>query len=166
MAAVAVPVAGSVARVASKPRTKSKPRLAAPLPPEIHSVQEIDNSRLRRIADPREFRTMMFCLAVGAFVFVAFLGFCWQQFAIVKDGYDIADLKAKRDALVEENKILASQAATLRNPERVSNYAYASLGLTQPKQGQILRMEPVLPGSEAEPVLARLRIDSYGASRP
>ena len=143
-------------RFARKPsRAQSRPR-AVPPARTFHPVQELDNSRVKRVADPREIRTVMMCLLVGAMVFAGVLTLAWEQFAIVKDGYDIADLKAKRENLVEDNKTLASQAATLRNPERISNYAAASLGLIQPKQGQVVHFETPLPPSEGEPVMARL----------
>src|SRR5258708_9623947 len=95
------------ARVEPKPRHSRKAgrRLAVVPSREFHPVQEIDNSRVRRVADPREIRTMLFYLAIGACVFVGVLAFSWQQFAIVKDGYEIADLKARRDGLIEDNKI-------------------------------------------------------------
>jgi hypothetical protein len=153
MAAAAL--ANIAARVTTRPRAKTGPRLATP-PKPFHFVQDIDNSRVRRVADPREIRVLLSYLTAGTFVFVAALLFAWQQFAIIRDGYDIADLKSRRDTLVEENKILDSQVATLRNPERVSNYALASLGLAQPKQGQVIRLDTPLPAAEGEPVLARL----------
>jgi len=150
--------AAAIARpriAARKSRSKSGLR-AVPPARTFHPVQDLDNSRVRRVADPREIRAVMMYLLVGAMVFVGVLSLAWEQFAVVKYGYDIADLKTKRDNLMEDNKTLASQAATLRNPERINNYATASLGLTQPKQGQVVHFDIPLPPSEGEPVMARL----------
>jgi hypothetical protein len=152
MAAAAI----AVARAARKPRTKSALR-AVPQASAIHSVQEIDNTRVKRVADPREARTVGLYMMIGLLAFAACIGVAYQQFAIIKDGYDIADLKTKRDDLIQDNKRLASQMAALRNPERISNYASASLGLVAPKQGQVVRFETPLPPTEGEPVMARLQ---------
>jgi cell division protein FtsL len=148
-------------RVARKPSrsklnwAKTGPR-AVPPARTFHPVQEIDNTRIRRIADPREIRAVMMWLLVGAMVFVGLLSVAWEQYAIVKDGYDIADLKTKRDNLTEENHTLASQAAALSEPSRITDYATASLGMTAPKQGQVVHFDTPLPPSEGEPVMARL----------
>jgi hypothetical protein len=146
------------ARVQPKPRVSRKagPRLAVVPSREFHPVQEIDNSRVRRVADPREIRNLLFYLAIGACVFASVLLFSWQQFAIVKDGYEIADLKARRDALIEDNKILGVRVEALHTPERLSNVAVATLGLTQPKQGQVIHLDNPLPAVEGEPVVASL----------
>lgn len=142
----------------ARPRvTRVKPRLrVAPPPRIIIPVQQLDNSRVKRVADPREIRTVMMCLVVGVLVFAGLLVLAWEQFAIVKDGYDIADLKAKRESLVEDNKTLASQAATLRNPARITDYATASLGMTQPKSGQVVHFDSPMAPVEGEPVMAHL----------
>src|SRR5258708_10610443 len=125
MAAAAI----AVARAARKLKVKTGTKLrTVPQPRAIPSVQEIDNSRVKRVADRREARTVGLYLMIGLIAFACCIGVAYQQFAIVKDGYDIADLKTKRDDLIQENKRLASQMAALRNPERISNYASASLG--------------------------------------
>jgi len=142
-------------RHARKPSTKTGPR-AVPPARTFHPVQEIDNTRIRRIADPREIRTVLMYLMVGALVFVGIISVAWEQYAIVKDGYDIADLKTKRDNLAEENRTLASQAAALSEPSRITDYVTARLGMTAPKQGQVVHFDTPLPPSEGEPVMARL----------
>ncbi len=147
--------AAAVARPVPKPRGRVALR-AVPAPRMFHSVQEIDNSRVKRVSDPREGRTLMLYVAISVLVFLGLLGLAWEQFAIVKAGYEINDLKAKREQLVEDNKTLGSQIALLSKPERVTNYATVQLGLTQPKQSQVVRFDTPLPSPEGEPVLARL----------
>jgi hypothetical protein len=149
--------AAAIARVQTKTRTarKNGPRLAA-RPSEFISVQTLDNTRVKRVTDPREFRRVMFYLTVGAIVFASVLAFSWQQYAIVQDGYAIADLKAKRDALIEDNKILGAHVEALHTPEHLSNVAIATLGMTQPKQGQVIHLDSAMPVAEGEPVVATL----------
>jgi hypothetical protein len=158
MAAIAVRVVPSRSRAKAQGQSKAQSK-AAPrgTSRDYHFVQEIDNSRIRRISDPRELRAVLLYFAIGVMAFAAVLAFAGEQFAIIKDGYDISDLQARRETLIEANKTLRAEAATLRNPERVSNYALANLGLTQPKEGQVVRMESPIPAGAGEAILARLR---------
>jgi hypothetical protein len=135
------------AKSVSRPRATSR---------EMYFVQEIDNSRVRRQFDPREGRAVLLYLAVTALVCTAFLGFAWQQFAILKDGYTISELQDKRDSLVEANRTLESRAAALRAPDRIGQYAMKNLGLAPPKEGQVMRLDSPLP-TESAPVMARLQ---------
>jgi cell division protein FtsL len=165
-AAITSPHAASGVRTATPARTAVKPRAKTVARPvsraksrEIYFVQEIDNSRVRRQFDPREWRTVLLYLAVTVVVCGAFLAFTWQQFAILRDGYTISELQDKRDKLIEANRTLESQVASLRTPDRITRYAVNNLGLVPPKEGQVVRLENPLPaGTESEPVMARLRV--------
>lgn len=141
------------ARTAVKARARAGSRNAAR---EIQFVQDVDNSRVRRVADPREFRNVLFCIAIVTLLFAAGLAFAWEQFAIIQDGYQIADLQGKRESLIEANKVLRAQVAALRSPERIATYASSHLGMTQPVEGQVVRLQNPTP-SDAEPVMAKLR---------
>ncbi len=145
---------GAPARTAVKPRVQAAPRPRA-ASREIFFEQEIDNSRVRRQFDPREGRSVLLTVAVFALACAAFVGFAWQQFAVLKDGYTISDLQEKRDALIQANRALELQVASLRSPERITTYASNKLGLTTPKEGQVVRMEMPASGN-AEAVMAKL----------
>jgi hypothetical protein len=139
------------AKAALLPKTTSRTATR-----EFHYVQEIDNSRVRRQFDPREGRAVLLYVAMFALACTVFLGFAWQQFTILKDGYAISELQDKRDRLIEANRLLESQDAALRAPERIGRYAKDNIGLVAPKEGQLVRLENPLP-AESEPVMARLQ---------
>jgi len=155
MAAIANDFRSLPARTAVKTRAKATPRPRVATR-EFHYVQEIDNSRVRRQFDPREGRSVLLYVAMFALACTVFLGCAWQQFTILKDGYAISELQDKRDRLIEANRLLESQDAALRAPERIGKFAKNNIGLVAPKEGQVVRLEDPLP-AESEPVMAKLQ---------
>ena len=72
-------------------------------------------------------------------------------------GYTVAELKSKRDALLETNSKLQLEEARLQRPDRIDAYARQNLGLQPTTEGQVVRLEPVLPVVEGEAVVAAAR---------
>ena len=149
MAAAAIP------RRASH-RIPRETRRYSPPAGEIYYVKQIDNGRVRRVADPREKREFLLWLLVGVLLFAAGLVYTLERFTLIRSGYTIADLKGKRDTLVESNRKLRLEEASLRSPERIDSLA-RNLGLSQPGEGQVVRLENPVPAANGEVVVARLR---------
>jgi cell division protein FtsL len=120
--------------------------------PEVYFHKQIDNSRLRKVEDPnrgremRQFGTTLGCL------FVLVMIFAWQHFAAIEYGYKIEALRSQRDGLVEMNRALRLEQASLRDPERIDMMA-RKLGLKSPDAGQIVRLEGDAPEMSV-PVMA------------
>jgi len=120
--------------------------------PEIYFARAIDNSRLRRVEDPNRSREMkQFGIALGC-LFMLVMIFAWQHFRAIEYGYKIEAMKNQRDGLVELNRSLRLEDATLRSPERIDSLA-RRLGMLPPQAGQIMPMETTLPDSSS-PVVA------------
>ncbi len=124
--------------------------------PEIYFNKAIDNSRLVKVEDPRRGREMRkFSLALGC-LFLLVMTYAWQHFKAIEYGYQIESMKIQRDGLVEMNRELRLEDASLRNPERIDVMA-RRLGLQSPQAGQVMQMDasadsgaPVM--ASAEPI--------------
>ena len=118
--------------------------------PEIYFTKSIDNSRLVKVEDPRRAREMrQFGIALAC-LFLFVMAYAFQHFKAIEYGYKIESLKAQRDSLVEMNRALRLEEASLRDPERIDKMA-RELGLQSPQAGQVLRMDSALPaGPSAE----------------
>ncbi len=112
--------------------------------PEIYFAKAIDNSRLVKVEDPRRAREMrQFGVALGC-LFVLVMAYAFQHFKAIEYGYKIEALKSQRDGLVEMNRSLRLEEASLRDPERIDRMA-RELGLQSPQAGQVIRMDSALP---------------------
>ena len=112
--------------------------------PEVYFSKAIDNSRLVKVEDPRRTREMrQFGVALGC-LFVLVMAYAFQHFKAIEYGYNIETLKSQRDGLVEMNRALRLEEASLRDPERIDRLA-RELGLQSPQAGQVIRMDVAVP---------------------
>lgn len=119
--------------------------------PEIYFAKNIDNSRLIKIEDPRRAREMRhFGIALGC-LFLFVMAYAFQHFKAIEYGYKIEALKSQRDSLVEMDRALRLEEASLRDPERIDHMA-RELGLQSPQAGQIIRMDTAMPDSSSQVV--------------
>ncbi len=88
-------------------------------------------------------------------VFLAvFLLYGFQHYKAIDCGYKIEQAREQRDSLLESNRQLRLEEASLRDPERIDALAHA-IGMQSPQAGQVVRMES--DGSDpAVPVMARV----------
>ena len=121
--------------------------------PEIYFPKSIDNSRLVKIADPGQRREMAHFFGAVCVLFLLVMAYGWQHFSAIEYGYRIEAQKAERDRLVELNRALRLEDASLRDPQRIDVLA-RRMGLMSPEAAQVMRLEPASTGS-GEPVIAR-----------
>jgi hypothetical protein len=124
--------------------------------PEVYFAKTIDNSRLVRVTDPRRKREMTMFAGTMAVLFVLVMFYAWQHFSAVEYGYRIESLRAQRDNMVELNRALHLEEASLRNPERIDLLA-RQMGLAAPEAGQVIRMDNSDTDAGA-PVMARASV--------
>jgi len=112
--------------------------------PEIYFGKAIDNSRLVKVEDPQRSREMkQFGIALGC-LFLLVMTYTWQHFKAIEYGYKVESLKAQRDSLLEVNRALRLEEASLSSPERIDKLA-REYGMQPPEAGQVIRMESTLP---------------------
>jgi cell division protein FtsL len=115
--------------------------------PEIYFTKAIDNSRLVKVADPRRSREMRMFLSALSCVLFLVLAYGWQHYRAIEYGYKIAALKSQRDALLEMNRALRLEEASLRDPERIDTLA-RQMGLQSPQAGQVHQLDSAAPESD------------------
>ncbi len=116
---------------------------------EFHTVKRIDNSRLRRPADPRRWLEYARLITLGGILALGGLLYVWQHFQCLQLGYRLEELKAARQQAAELNQQLRLETAALSSPMRIDAIG-RELGLTVPVPGQVAPAEE--PG---EAVLAQ-----------
>jgi cell division protein FtsL len=120
--------------------------------PEIYFAKRIDNSRVARITDPKRRREMIsFGISLSVF-FLLVMVYLWQHFSAIEYGYRIEQLKAQRDVIVESNRALSLEAASLKDLSRIEQLAL-QMGMRRPADGQWQPMESTTDPST--PVLAQ-----------
>jgi len=117
----------------------------------VYFTKAIDNSRLVKVEDPRRAREMrQFGIALGC-LFLFVMAYAFQHFKAIEYGYKIESLKSERQSLVEMNRALRLEEASLRDPERIDRMA-RELGLESPQAGQVVRIDTAVPESSGSVV--------------
>ena len=120
--------------------------------PEIYFAKPIDNSRLVKVEDPRRSHEMkQFGIALGC-LFLLVMTYAWQHFRAIEYGYKIELLKGQRNALVELNRDLHLEEASLRSPDRIVRLE-RQYGMQPPQAGQVIRMDSATQDANT-PVMA------------
>jgi len=148
MAAGAMHITGMITPVDARAAGR---RSVAGITPEFYFLKTIDNSRLVKISDPKRRREIRMFSAGVAMLFLLVMFYAWQHFRSIEYGYRIEAQKTERDRLVEQNRALKLEAASLRDPGRIDALA-RQMGLESPQPGQVIQMNP---DEGAAPIMAR-----------
>lgn len=136
----------------SVPAGSRRSAATAGFTPEFYFRKVIDNSRLVKVVDPRRRRDLRMFSASVAALFVLMMFYAWQHFSAIEYGYRIEAQKSERDRLVEVNRRLKLEEASLRDPGRIDALA-RQMGLEAPQPGQVVRLET---DRAAGPVIAQV----------
>jgi hypothetical protein len=148
MAATAMQITGMITPVDS---CASVRRSVAGITPEFYFQKTIDNSRLVKVTDPQRRREIrLFSTAVAA-LFMVMMFYAWQHFSSIEYGYRVEAQKTERERLVEANRALTLEAASLRDPGRIDTLA-RKMGLESTQPGQVIRLNPEDGGT---PIMAQ-----------
>ena len=140
----------AAAAVARIPTTQRRPCWTGT--PEIYFTKAIDNSRLVKVEDPGRSREMRSFGIALCCLFLLVMTYAWQHFKAIEYGYKNEALRIQRDDMVDLNRALRLEEASLRDPERIDSLA-RKLGLQSPDAGQVIRMDAPA-GDGTAPVLA------------
>src|ERR1700755_39371 len=138
MAATAMHITGMITPVDARSAGR---RSVAGLTPEFYFQKTIDNSRLVKIIDPQRRREIRMFSTSVALLFLVMMFYAWQHFSSIEYGYKIEAQKSERDRLVEVNRTLKLEAASLRDPGRIDALA-RQMGLESTQPGQVIHLDP------------------------
>jgi len=105
-------------------------------------VSEIDEARQRELWKS---------VAVAGFLVLMLLFWAWQQFELLRHGYQVEELQRQRAAEDEVARHLRLEIETLRSPKRIETLATGRLHLVAPSRDEAIVLERVVP---AEPPAA------------
>ena len=101
----------------------------------------IDNSRVVRQADPRGNRELLGLLILVGLMVAGLVFYAWPHLAARETGDASNRLSQERDRLVEENRKLHLEKASLEDLRRVQEIATKRLGLEAPAPEQVIVVE-------------------------
>jgi cell division protein FtsL len=82
---------------------------------------------------------LLWALAVLA-VAAAFVAHLALRFETVRLGYEVGHARREQRQLLEQRRLLALEAATLRQPARIEAVARGTLGMDQPEPSRVVPM--------------------------
>jgi hypothetical protein len=148
MAATAMQITGMITPVDARASVR---RSVAGITPEFYFQKTIDNSRLVKVTDPQRRREIRMFSASVAGLFMVMMFYAWQHFSSIEYGYRIEAQKTERERLVEANRALRLETASLRDPGRIDALA-RKMGLESTQPGQVIRLNPEDVGA---PIMAQ-----------
>jgi cell division protein FtsL len=122
---------------------------------DVYFIQQIDNSHLVRFADPNRKRDQRLIGGGLALVFFLLFAYAWQNYQLVRLGYQLEQVRDKEAGLNDWNRALRLEEASLRDPTRVYEVAQHRLGLETARAEQVVPIN--LGPNDAGPVLAEAR---------
>jgi len=124
----------------------------------------IDNSRVVRQVDPRSRREILLLILLVT-VLAAGLGlYAWPALEIRRAGQTGALLDREKERLVEENRKLRLEKATLENLRRVEEVAVKELGLAPPAPERSVVVEVEKPKAPGTTVASAAKREARGGT--
>jgi cell division protein FtsL len=107
----------------------------------------VDNSRVVRQVDPRSRREILLLILLVTALAAGLGIYAWPALEIRRAGQAGVDLDREKERLVEENRKLRLEKATLENLRRVETIASRELGLVPPAPDRsvVVEVEKPLP---------------------
>jgi cell division protein FtsL len=120
------------------------------------AFKAIDNSRVVREVDPRANRDLWLLLLLVSALVGGILLYAWPHLQLRRSGVAAEQASRERDRLVEENRKLRLEKASLENLRRVESIATRDLGLEAPPADRQVVVE-TLPTLSKDARLARAK---------
>jgi len=128
---------------------------AEPMDPVVVIPKSIDNSQVVREVDPRSSRDLFWLLALVAVLVGGLTLYAWPHFQLRQTSYATEQMAREKERLIEENRKLRLEKATLENLHRVETIAVRDLGLATPSPERVVVVETANAAPEAGRVASR-----------
>ncbi len=114
----------------------------------------IDNSQIVRERDPRSSRDLWLLLALVAAMVGAFVLYAWPSVKLRQTAQAREQMSRERERLLEENRKLRLEKASLENLRRIELIAVRDLGFEPPAPDQVVVVEKPKSRPEGSQVAA------------
>ena len=118
---------------------------APALDPVILVPKAIDNSQVVREVDPRSSRDLWWLVAVVATLVLGLVLYAWPHLQVRQVDTERVRMSREYDRLVEVNRKLRLEKASLQNLARVEQIATRDLGLRPPAPESLVVVERLAP---------------------
>ena len=118
---------------------------APALDPVMLVPKAIDNSQVVREVDPRSSRDLWWLVAVVATLVLGLVLYAWPHLQVRQVDSERVRMSRERERLVEVNRKLRLEKASLENLTRVEQIALRDLGLRAPAAQSLIVVERVAP---------------------
>ena len=109
--------------------------------PLLHVPKTIDNSQVVREIDPRSSRDLWLLLFLVATLAGGMVFYAWPHFEMRQTALAKEQMERERGRLIEQNRKLRLEKASLENLRRVETIAIRDLGLLPPAPEQVVVVE-------------------------
>jgi len=113
--------------------------------------KRVENRYLVREKDRRRTRDFGAVALVLAPLALVLLVFAWENVEVIRRGYALRRITSAREKLLEDNRRLRSQLASLASLEGAERRARSELGFQNPRPEQIVHLRAATPASAAVP---------------
>jgi cell division protein FtsL len=129
---------------------------------------KIDNSQVVREVDPRASRDLWWLLVLVMTLVGGLVLYAWPHLQIRETSRAQDRMSRQRERLLEENRKLRLEKASLENLRRVENIATRELGMQSPPAARVVVIERALtpaPGAQLAKELGPPSASSPGGER-
>ncbi len=107
----------------------------------VHVADSIDNRKVVRSRDDRMSRDLRWIGGVVLILIALFVAYGWPRAALRDTGSSVGKLQREREKLLEENRELRLEKASLQDLRRIEAVATGSLGLASPLPADVIVVE-------------------------
>ena len=100
--------------------------------------RRVANERLVRQVDRERNRQLVMVAVTGLLLAAAVLAYGWQHFEMIRNGYRMEEQRQEREYLMQIQRQLSLEKASLASPDRIEAIATGELGMMAPSDGQVV----------------------------
>jgi len=103
--------------------------------------RRVANERLVRQVDRERNRQLVMVAVTALLLAAAVLAYGWQHFEMIRNGYRMEEQRQEREYLMQIQRQLSLEKASLASPDRIEAIATGELGMMVPSDGQVVVIE-------------------------
>jgi len=114
-------------------------------------TRRVANEQLVRQVDRERNHQLLMVAVTGLLLAGAVLAYGWQHFEMIRNGYRMEEQRREREYLLQIQRQLSLEKASLASPDRIETIATRELGMIVPSKEQFVVIEPYRKIEESQP---------------